>query len=261
MIGRGFQTAGPVGAPTSMGWGGESMYKGLGTALIGTIVVLTMFGTALGAALSNTDLLNPTTRGADAMKTNVETQLAATRQAIDIGKYQDELFAEQMARKIELEHQAAMNEQAEQRSEAELEHYKTALEMEQASLQRQHELELQYKQRALEREMAAMEVQRAVFLGTGLGAILAVTIAAVYYLYACAQSKLAQVPRVTGSRQAAAYRGGAYAQPLFHVGPTGPAAPSGMCATPSGRHHQGGNGRGPRHPQAEPWLTGTRLVE
>lgn len=241
-----------------MGRGGEGMYKGLGTALIGTIVVLTMFGTALGAALGNTDLLNPTTRGADARKTNVETQLDATRQAIDIEQYQAEQSAQEMTRKLELEHQAAMNEQAEQHGEAELEHYKTALAMEQASLQRQHELELEYRQRALEREMAAMEVQRAVFLGTGLGAILAITIAAVYYLYVCAQAKLAQVPRVTGSRQAAAHRGEAYAQPPIPVGPAGPTAQGGMWATPSGQHHQGGNGRGPRHPQAEPRLTGTR---
>ena len=237
------------------------MYNGLGTALIGTIIVLTMFGTALGAALSNTDLLNPATRGAEATKTNVETQLDATRQAIDIEQYQAEQSAQEMARKIELEHQAAINEQAEQRSKAELEHYKTALEMEQTSLQRQHELELEYKRRALEREMAAMEVQRAVFLGTGLGAILAIAIAAAYYLYACAQSKLAQVPRVTGSRQAAAYRGRAYTQPPIHVGPRGPTAPVGLWTTPPGQPHQGGNGRGPRRPQAEPRLTGTRAVE
>lgn len=237
------------------------MYNGLGTALIGTIVVLTIFGIALGTALSNTDLLNPTTRGADARKADVETQLVATRQAMDIGQYQAELSAEQMARKLELEHQEAMNKQAEQRGEAELEHYKTTLEMEQASLQRQHELELEYKQRALEREMAAMEVQRAIFLGIGLGAILAITIAAVYYLYVCAQSKLTQVPRVTGSRQAAAHRGGAYAQPPIHVGPTGYTTPGGAWATPPGQHHQGGNGRGPQRPQTEPGLTGTRLAE
>jgi hypothetical protein len=213
----------------------------------------------LGAALGNTDLLNPDTRGADARKTDVETQLDATRQMIDIEQKQAELSAEQMARKLDLEHQAAINEQAEQRSEAELEHYKTTLEMEQTSLQRQHELELQYKQRALERELAAMEVQRAVFLGTGLGAILAITIAAVYYLYVCAQAKLAQVPRLAESHQTAAYRGGAYAQPPIYGAPRGPTAPGGLWATPPGQHHQGGNGRGPRHPQAEPRLTGTRL--
>ena len=237
------------------------MYNGLGTALIGTIVVLTILGTALGAALSNTDLLNPTTRGADARKTDVETQLVATRQAMDIGQYQAELSAEQEARELELEHQAAMNEQAEQRGEAELEHYRTTLEMKQASLQRQHDLELQYKQRALERELAAMEVQRAIFLGIGLGAILAITIATVYYLYASAQAKLAQAPRAAGSRQAATHRGGAYAQSPIHVGPRGPTAPGGLWATPPGQYHQGGNGRGPRHPQAEPVLTGTRLSE
>jgi hypothetical protein len=237
------------------------MYKGLGTALIGTIVVLTMFGTTLGAALGNTDLFNPPTSAAEARRMDVQTQLDATHDLLDIGERQTRLAAQRTADALDLQHQAVMNEQAEQRSEAELEHYKTTLEMEQTSLQRQHELELQYKQRALERELAAMEVQRAVFLGTGLGAILAITIAAVYYLYVCAQSKLARVPRLAESHQTAAYRGGAYAQPPIHGGPTGPTAPSDMWATPSGQHHQGGNGRGPRRPQAETRLTGTRLVE
>ena len=91
-----------------------------------------------------------------------------------------------------------MYEQMEERSQAELEHYKAQLAMERATLQHQNELQLQHQQQAFERQMALREIQQPILLGVGSGAILAITAAVAYYLYTCGQAKLAEVPRAEG---------------------------------------------------------------
>ena len=186
------------------------MYRGLATALVGTIAVLAMLGTALGASLGETDLFNPTTSAADAKNTEAQTQVDTERARLEI-------------------------EQAKARGAAELDHYKAVSAAEEAALQRQHELELQQQQQAFERKMAWMEVQQSVLLGAGAGVITVLTIAAAYYLYTCGQAKLMQAMQNGAGRQVPA-----------GLVPGKPTTGTGWQATPSYQGQSGGNGRGPR---------------
>ena len=186
------------------------MYRGLATALVGTIAVLAMLGTALGASLGETDLFNPTTSAADAKNTEAQTQVDTERARLEI-------------------------EQAKARGAAELDHYKAVSAAEEAALQRQHELELQQQQQAFERKMAWMEVQQSVLLGAGAGAITVLTIAAAYYLYTCGQAKLMQAMQNGAGRQVPA-----------GLVPGKPTTGTGWQATPAHQDQPGGNGRGPR---------------
>lgn len=216
------------------------MLKGLGIAMVGSIIVLALLGIALGTSLSDADLLNPATSAAQARSMDAQTHIDTAQAQLEIEQRQTEIAAQQAADTLNLEHQAAMYEQIEERGEAELEHYKTTLSMEQASLQRQQELQLQYQQQAFERKITVQEIQQLVLLGIGSGAILAITIAVAYYLYACAQAKLAQVPRAEDGRHPAAKPHSK--QPA----PRQPITPAGRQVTASFQNRPGGNGRGPR---------------
>jgi hypothetical protein len=63
------------------------MFKGLAAVLIGTIVVLTGLGVALGGVLGGTDLLNPETSHAKALQMQQEADLQAQRAAIELDIY------------------------------------------------------------------------------------------------------------------------------------------------------------------------------
>jgi len=211
------------------------MYRGLATALVGTIAVLAMLGTALGASLGETDLLNPNTSASQARSTDVQTQAEIDQTSLEVERHSTEIAAQEAADALNLEHQAALYEQEEKRGELELNHYAAILAEEQASLQRQRNLELQQQQQAFDRTAAWMEVQQPILLGVGLGAILVVTIAAAYYLYTCGQAKLMQAMQNRAGRQVPAG--------LVSGKPT---TGAGWQATPSHQDQPGGNGRGPR---------------
>jgi flagellar motor protein MotB len=221
------------------------MLKGLGTALVGSIMVLALLGIALGTSLSDTELLNPATSAAQARSVDARTQLDTAQAQLEIEQQQAEITAQQAADTLDLKHQAAMYEQIEERSEAEIEHHKEMLAMEKASLQSQHELQLRHQQQAFERQVAMREIQQLILLGVGSGAILAVAVAVVYYLYACGQAKLAQVPRVQGRRQIAGSNGKYHAQQPAGVTPRQPVTPVSSQRMVSSEGSQGGNGRGP----------------
>lgn len=236
----GFLVSGRVPSGTFYRTGGENMLKGLGTALVGSIIVLTTLGVALGASLGETDIFNPTTSSAQAESMNAQVQIDRAEAQLEIEQHQAELAAQQAANALALEHQAAMYEQAEEHGKAELRHYETTLANERLALERQHELELQYQKQALERKGAMMEAQQPMLLGIGSGAILAITIAVAYYFYACAQAKLAQVPRAEDGRRPAAKPHSK--QPA----PRQPITPAGRQVMASFQNQPGGNGRGPR---------------
>jgi len=201
--------------------GVNDMIKGLGTAFIGPILVLAILGTLLGASLGDTELFNPATSATQAKIMDAQSQLA-------IAQRQAEIVAEQEAAKLELEHQAAINAE------------------EQSLLQRGHELALQQQQQAFDRGMAWMEIQQPILLGVGVGAILVVTIAVAYYLYACGQARLLQAQRAERYHQAASPERGQSIRPPVGVVPGKPTAPQDRRAIPLYQDQPGGNGRGPR---------------
>lgn len=201
--------------------GVNDMIKGLGTAFIGPILVLAALGTVLGASLGKTDLFNPATSAAQA-------EIMGDQSQLEIAQRQAEIAAQQEAAKLELERQAAINAE------------------EQAFLQRGHDLALQQQQQAFERGMAWMEIQQLILLGVGVGAILVVTIAVAYYLYACGQARLLQAQRAERYRQAAPPERGQYTRQPVGVVPGKPFAPQDRQAAPLHQDQPGGNGRGPR---------------
>jgi hypothetical protein len=206
--------------------GGEDMFRGLATAVIGGLIVLTALGLALGASLGETDLFNPATGAAQARSIDAQTQMNTTQAQLEIEQHRAEIAAQQAADALALEHQSTVY--AEERS----------------FLERQHELELQQQQRAFEQEMAMMETRQVVYLGVGSVAILAVTIAVVYYLYACGRTKRLQEPQVAGRRQADKPDKQQRArQPTRAVSRQSIAAKD-TGVTPARQDQQGGNGRG-----------------
>jgi hypothetical protein len=222
------------------------MLKGLGIAMVGSIIVLALLGIALGTSLSDADLLNPATSAAQARSMDAQTHIDTAQAQLEIEQRQTEIAAQQTADTLNLEHQAAMYEQIEERGEAELEHYKTTLAMARASLQHQQELQLQYQQQAFERKMAVQEIQQLVLLGIGSGAIIAVTVAVVYYLYTCGQAKLRQIPQAEGHRQTTGHNGKHHAQQPVCVTPRQPITPASRQMIVSLEDQEGGNGREPR---------------
>jgi multidrug efflux pump subunit AcrA (membrane-fusion protein) len=221
------------------------MLRGLGTALVGSVLVLTIVGVALGTLLGECDLLNPATSAAQARSMDTQTQIDRAEAQLETEQRQAEIAAQQAVDTLDLEHQAAMYEHAEKRGEADLEHYETALAMERASLERQHELQLQHQQQAFEREMAMKEVRQIVFLGIGSGAMLAITIAVVYYLYACGQVKLSQAARAERDHHTAKPEGKHHARRPASGILRRPMIADGRPARASSQDPQGGNGRGP----------------
>jgi len=211
------------------------MFRGLGTALVGTIAMLAALGVALGASLGETDLLNPNTSASQARSTDAQTQAEVDQASLEVERHSAEIAAQEAADALNLEHQAALYEQEEERGALELEHYEAALAEERAARQRQYELQLQQAQRTLEQEMVLAEMREIVLLGVGSGAILVVTIAAAYYLYTCGQAKLMQAMQNGAGRQVPA-----------GLVPGKPTTGTGWQATPSHQDQPGGNGRGPR---------------
>lgn len=208
------------------------MLKGLGTALIGSIIVLATLGIALGASLGDADLFNLATSAAQARSMDAQTQVDTAQAQLEIEQRRAEAAAQQAA--------------AEKRAEMELQHYEATLAEDRIFLQRQYELRLRQQQQAFEQEMAMKEVRQIVLLGVGSAAILAVTIAVAYYLYAEGQAKLSQVPRAEGRRRTAASEKEQRARQPASVGSRQPIIPEERRVTPSYQNQPGGDGRGSR---------------
>jgi hypothetical protein len=92
------------------------MFKGLAAVLIGTIVVLTGLGVALGGVLGGTDLLNPETSHAKALQMQQEADLQAQRAAIDLDIYKREQDA-----RLEFQNQQQSQELAYQKDRQQME--------------------------------------------------------------------------------------------------------------------------------------------
>lgn len=105
-------------------------------------------GIALGTLVGDTDLFNPATGAAQARSMDAQTHIHTTQAQLEIEQRRAEIVAQQAVDTLDLEHRAAIYEQVEKRSEAELHHYKTTLAEERAFLQRQYELQLQQQQQA-----------------------------------------------------------------------------------------------------------------
>ena len=204
------------------------MLKGLATAIIGAIVLLATLGIVLGALLGDTDLFSPATSAAQARSMDAQTQIDTTQAQLEIGQRRAEIAAQQAADALDLEHRAAIY--AEER----------------VFLQRQYELQLQQQQQAFEREITMMEVRQIVLLGIGSGAILVITLAVAYYLYACGQANLSQVPQAEGRRRAAESEKEQHARQPASVISRQPTTAKDRRGTPSYQDQQGGNGREPR---------------
>ena len=215
------------------GWKeGEDMLKGLGTALIGSILVLATLGIVLGASLSDADLFNPATSAAQARNMDAQTQVDTARTQLEIEQRRVEAATQQAA--------------AEKRAEVELQQYEVTLDDERTFLQRQYELRLQQQQQAFEQEMAMKEVRQIVLLGIGSAAILAITIAVAYYLYTSGQAKLSQVPQAEGRRSAAMAEKEQRARQPASIVSRQPIILEDTRVTPSYQDQQGGDGRGSR---------------
>jgi hypothetical protein len=222
------------------------MLKGLGTALIGSILVLATLGIALGASLGDADLFNSTTSGAQARSMDAQTQVDTARAQLEIEQRRAEADAKQAADALDLEHLAAVYEQGEKRGEVDLHDYEATLAEERAFLQRQYELQLQQQQYAFEQEMAMKEVRQIVLLGVGSAATLAVTIAVAYYLYASGRAKRSQVPRAERRHRVVTPKKEQRARQPASVVARQPIIPQDRRVASSYQDQPGGDGRGAR---------------
>jgi len=92
------------------------MFKGLAAVLIGTIVVLTGLGVALGGVLGGTDLLNPETSHAKALQMQQEADLLAQRAAVDL-----EIYKKEQDARLEFQNQQQSQTLAHQRDRQQIE--------------------------------------------------------------------------------------------------------------------------------------------
>ena len=86
------------------------MFKGLAAVLVGTIVVLTGLGVALGGVLGGTDLVNPETNHVKALLMQQEAALQAERAAADL-----EIHKQEQAARLEFQEQQQSQELAYQK--------------------------------------------------------------------------------------------------------------------------------------------------
>ena len=215
------------------------MLKGLGTALVGSIAILTLVGTVMGLLLSDTDIVNPATSGAAARQVDAETEVNRALAHVEIEERRTAIALQKAQNLLDLGHQARTQAQEEKYNEL-------MLGDQRAALQHQVAMDRQQQEQAFKQEMALNEVRQFVVLGVGSGAILSITIVLAYYLYACGRAKLAQIPRAEHDRSAGGSNGRHRARNLATATPRSPQTPRGVEVVIPRRREDGGNGRGPR---------------